>query len=117
MEYVLGLLNSKLLDFFLKKVSTPFSGGYYAYNRQYIEQLPIRVINFSDRSDRAQHDKLVKLVEKMLGAKKEWAAAEDDYDKRRFDQFCADLDLEIDCLVYKLYDLTDDEIDIVKGQA
>ncbi len=41
-EYFLGLLNSNLLDAFLKSFSTPFSGGYYAYNRQYIEQLPIR---------------------------------------------------------------------------
>ena len=41
-EYILGLLNSNLLDYFLKSFSSPFSGGYYAYNRQYIEQLPIR---------------------------------------------------------------------------
>ena len=32
-EYVLGLLNSKLLDAFLKSFASPFSGGYYAYNR------------------------------------------------------------------------------------
>jgi len=45
-EYVLGLLNSKLLDAYLKTFSSPFQHGYYAYNRQYIERLPIRAINF-----------------------------------------------------------------------
>jgi len=30
---------------------------------------------------------------------------------------CADLDREIDRLVYKLYELTDDEIAIVEGAA
>jgi hypothetical protein len=42
-EYVLGLLNSQILDFYLKSISTPFRGGYYAYNRQYIEQIPIYI--------------------------------------------------------------------------
>jgi adenine-specific DNA-methyltransferase len=39
--FVLGVLNSRLSDYFLHKVSTPFRGGYIALNRQYIEQLPI----------------------------------------------------------------------------
>jgi hypothetical protein len=39
--YILGLLNSKLLDWFLKHTSSPYRGGYYSYNRQYIENIPI----------------------------------------------------------------------------
>lgn len=38
----------------------------------------------------------------------------DDYEKRRLNPFCADLDCEIDHLVYELYELTDDEIAIVE---
>jgi len=60
---------------------------------------------------------VVQLVEQILPAKKQWAAAEDDDEKRRLDQFCADLDREIDRLVYQLYELTDDEIKIVEGKA
>jgi type I restriction-modification system DNA methylase subunit len=41
--FVLGLLNSKLLDFYLKKVSTPMRGGFFRYFSQYLEQLPIRL--------------------------------------------------------------------------
>ena len=67
--------------------------------------------------EKSQHDKIVQLVERLVEAKSDWAASDDDREKRRLDQFCADLDLEIDRLVYKLYDLTDDEIDIVEAQA
>jgi hypothetical protein len=49
--------------------------------------------------------------------KEKRAAAEDDYEKRGLELFCADLDREIDRLVYKLYELTDDEIAIVEGRA
>src|SRR5205814_1420091 len=65
-EYVLGLLNSRLLDYFLKQISTQYRGGYYAFNRQYIEPLPIRPINFSDADERARHEQMVALVERML---------------------------------------------------
>ncbi|MCX6696610.1 MAG: restriction endonuclease subunit M, partial [Methanoregula sp.] len=68
--YLLGLLNSALSTFYLKKVSSTFRGGYIALNRQYIEQLPIRTINFSDPTDKARHDRMVALVTQMLDLNK-----------------------------------------------
>ncbi|MCH8243770.1 MAG: hypothetical protein IH897_14340, partial [Planctomycetes bacterium] len=56
-KYVLGLLNSKTLDFFLKKVSTTLRGGFFRYFTQYVQQLPIRRIDFSDAKDKAFHDR------------------------------------------------------------
>lgn len=41
LKFVLGLLNSKLLDFYLKRISTTMRGGFFRYFTQYIEQLPI----------------------------------------------------------------------------
>ena len=41
--YVLALLNSGLLDWFVKQITTPFHSGWYAYNKQYIEQIPIKI--------------------------------------------------------------------------
>jgi type I restriction-modification system DNA methylase subunit len=38
--YIVGLLNSKLLSKYLSKISTPFRGGFWSCNRQYLEQLP-----------------------------------------------------------------------------
>jgi len=35
-----ALLNSKVLDWYLKKVSTTFHGGYFAANKQFLVQLP-----------------------------------------------------------------------------
>ncbi len=47
--YLQALLNSRLLDFFLHKISTPFRGGYWSYGKRFIEQLPIRPIDFGWR--------------------------------------------------------------------
>jgi hypothetical protein len=113
-EYILGLLNSKLLDVFLKSFSSPFSGGFYAYNRQFIEQLPIRVINFPNLDDKAHHDKIVDLVNKMLDLHKQLAMARTPDDKTRLQRQIDATDHQIDGLVYELYDLTNKEIEILE---
>ena len=115
-SYLLGVLNSKLLSEYLKSISTPFRGGYYALNRQYIEALPIRTINFSDPADKAQHDRMVSLVEQMLSLNKQLQAAKTDHEKTSLQRQIDVTDKQIDQLVYELYGLTDDEIKIVEGQ-
>jgi type I restriction-modification system DNA methylase subunit len=116
LHYLCGLLNSTLLDSYLKQVSTNFRGGYFAANKQYIEQLPIRTINFSDKADRARHDRMVSLVEAMLNAKRQLQTARTDRDRDHYEAKCAALDRQIDELVYELYALTPAEIALVEGK-
>ena len=64
--------------------------------------------------DKAKHDRMVELVEQMLAAKKQLAAAQSDKDKDFYTNRCDGLDRQIDALVYDLYGLTADEIQIVE---
>jgi type I restriction-modification system DNA methylase subunit len=116
--YVLGLLNSRLLDFYLQNISSPFRHGWYAYNKQYIERLPIRRINFDDPEDVARHDRMVEMVEEMLRLQKEHAEAEALKEDRRHDlaRRIERLDAQIDGLVYELYGLTEEEVGVVEGR-
>jgi hypothetical protein len=116
-KYILGLLNSRVLDFFLKKVSTPLRGGFFRYFTQFIEQLPIRAIDFSDASDRARHDRMVQLVEQMLSLHKQLTAAKTPQDQTVLQRQIDATDRQIDQLVYELYGLTEEEIRIVEGNA
>jgi len=115
-KYILGLLNSKLLDFYLKRMSTTLRGGFFRYFTQYIEQLPIRQIDFNDPADEARHEQMVSLVRKMLKAKKRQAAAQTEGDLNYYSRLCESLDRQIDALVYELYGLTAEEIALVEGQ-
>jgi len=113
-KYILGLLNSKVLDCYLKRISTTLRGGFFRYFTQFIEQLPIRPIDFDDPTDKGRHDRMVQLVEQMLDLNKQLPAAttghEQDLIRRRIDA----TDRQIDTLVYELYDLTPEEIEIVE---
>ena len=115
-KYILGLLNSKVLDFYLKQVSTTLRGGFFRYFTQFIEQLPIRTINFDDPADVARHDRMVALVERMLTLHKKLAAATVPADKELYQRQIEVTDRQIDALVYELYGLTEEEIGIVEGR-
>ncbi len=112
--FLLGILNSTLLSTYLKQISTDFRGGYIALNRQYIEQLPIRTIDFDKPADVARHDKMVALVDKMLGWHKQLPGLAGE--ARRIAQSQIErTDREIDALVYALYGLSADEVRVVEG--
>ena len=112
--YVLGLLNSKLLDWYLHKVSVRAYQTAYLYVRRYIEQLPIRIIDFDDPADVARHDKMVALVGRMLAVHRKLAAASIPADKMLYQRQIEATDRQIDALVYELYGLTKEEIAIVE---
>jgi hypothetical protein len=107
LAYLCGLLNSQLLDFYLKQISTTFHGGYFAANKQYIEQLPLRSINFSDHNDKAHHDHMVELVKRMLSFQRQLVTAKTPDEKTRLQRQIDATDYEIDQLVYELYGLTE----------
>jgi hypothetical protein len=96
-------------------VSTNFRGGYLAANKQFIEHLPIRTINFSDHADKSRHDRMVEVVEQMLDLHKQLAEVKEPQTKTVLQRQIETTDRQIDRLVYELYELTEDEIKIVEG--
>jgi len=117
--YLLGLLNSQLFWFSISNISIPFGirAGSYRYRLiyQYMEKVPIRVINFSDATDKARHDKMISLVQRTLDLHKQLAAAKNPNDKTNLQREIESIDWQIDQLVYELYGLTEEEIKIVEA--
>jgi hypothetical protein len=111
--YLLGLLNSSLVSRYLHAISTPFRGGYIALNRQFIEQLPIRPIDFTNPTDKVFHDRMVELVEQMLALQKQLPDAKTSQDQTFIKRQIDTTDHQIDRLVNELYGLTDEEIAVV----
>jgi len=109
-----ALLNSHLVDWYLHQISSPFRGGYWSYGKRFIEQLPIRAINFSDLTDRTSHNRMVELVKQTLSLHKQLAGAKTPDEKTRIQRQIDATDHQIDQLVYELYGLTEKEIQIVE---
>ncbi len=116
-KYMLGLLNSQLLEWFIRQTATQMRGGYYSYESRFIRHLPIRTIDFDNPTDKANHDQMVQWVEQMLTLNKQRAANNDPHTMKIIERRIAATDKQIDQLVYRLYDLTTTEIEIVEKGA
>ena len=119
-HYLLGILNSRLFWFAISNISIPFGirAGEYRYRLiyQYMEKVPIRVIDHSKPADKVQSEKIAALVEHMLDLHKrrnsgKLAPSEMDH----LDREINGVDAEIDDLVFRLYGITDEERKIVGG--
>lgn len=107
-EYILGILNSRLAEWFYY---------WFVYNRAirtmhfdegYLGKLPIKKINSINQPIA---DQIVQKVDQILSLTKS-----EDYDTNQSkQQQVKNLEHEIDQLVYQLYNLTDEEIKIIEG--
>jgi hypothetical protein len=115
LRYILALLNSRLLSFYVVAHSPVFSGNYFKFSAPYLRHLPIRRVDMSRPSDKAAHGRVVKLVDSMLALHKQAASAKSEAQRGAIQRQIGATDAEIDRLVYDLYGLTKEEIAIVEG--
>ena len=90
-EYLLGLLNSKIIDNFIKSISTALRGGFYSYENKYIKQIPIYIPNKNENEKYLISNDIEKFQKQILSLK------EDRLADRKF------LEDKIEELVVKLY--------------
>ena len=101
LKYLLGFLNSKLPIFYIKVkyASSSYCGG-ITFSKDMINNLPMAAVNSS------QQQPIIALVDKILAAKKADPRAD-----------TGAWEAEIDILVYLLYGLTWDEVQIVENSS
>ncbi|ECL3373696.1 class I SAM-dependent DNA methyltransferase [Campylobacter jejuni] len=101
LKYLIANLNSSISKFWIKNNAATLGDGIYGA-KIYIEKLPIPKINSKNEK---LADELINLVDEILKAKEQ--------DKNANTQ---ELENKINSLVYKLYNLTEEEIKIIEGK-
>lgn len=104
LKYLIAFLNNDFVAFIFK---TFYAGGNlgengFRYKKAFLEKLPIPKINSKNQK---LADELINLVDEILKAKEQ--------DKNANTQ---ELENKINSLVYKLYNLTEEEIKIIEGK-
>jgi len=98
-KFLTGILNSKCVDFFFNNIAATSGMGTTRWINAYVKQLPI------PSATEAQQFQIEQLVEQIRAVKNKQPNSD-----------VTTIEAKIDQLVYKLYDLTLDEIAIVEGQ-
>ena len=106
-KFLLAVLNSKYLSYYLniKFKDKHLAGGYLAINKSTIEKLPLVEIPFENQTP------FIDLVNNILAITKD----EDYLDNPIKQAKVKEYENKIDKMVYKLYGLTEEEINIVEG--
>ncbi|EHF9948243.1 class I SAM-dependent DNA methyltransferase, partial [Campylobacter jejuni] len=104
LKYLIAFLNNDFVAFIFK---TFYAGGNlgengFRYKKAFLEKLPIPKINSKNQK---LADELINLVDEILKAKEQ--------DKNANTQ---ELENKINSIVYKLYNLTEEEIKIIEGK-
>jgi hypothetical protein len=115
-KFSLAVLNSRLISWFFCQFNMVARRD--DFPKTIIKQtreLPFPKIDLKKPADKARHDKLVVLVDKLLGLMPKLRAATSDSEKAVLQNAVTASDQQIDALVYELYGLTKEEIKLVEG--
>lgn len=115
LEYLLGILHSKLATFAFKNF---YAGGGlgesgYRYKKAFLEKLPIPKLSKSQESE------FVAIVQKIIDMHKQLKVAQNAQDSHMnltaLNEKLNALQSQLDSMVYKLYGLDDTEIELIRG--
>jgi hypothetical protein len=99
-KYLLAILNSKLMAFYLSLLAATSGMGTLRWINVYVKEFPI------PRVDKTQQTSIIDIVNEVITAKQRNSQAD-----------TSDKEKSIDNLVYELYGLSSKEISIVEGSA
>jgi len=104
-KYILSLLNSKLINNYFRLISQTLGTGAFRWIKQYVEQIHIPKISSTEQSP------FIELVDRILAITKD----KDYLENPKMQAKTKEYEYQIDQMVYKLYNLTPEEIKIVEG--
>jgi len=116
LRFILGIIASRIGGWYIQNKFGIYDTLYPWFTKEQLANFPIVQLDFKNPADKARHDKLVSLVERMLEARQQLSAALTDGDRDFYTNKCDTLDRQIDSLVYELYGLSSEEIKIVEGE-
>jgi hypothetical protein len=107
-----AILNSTLGRFIITH-TCPHGERGYQLAPEHIGKFPICTPDFDNASDAARHDRIVALVTQISALHKQLSVAGKDQERRLVQQEIDATDVKIDALVYELYGLTAEEIQVI----
>lgn len=115
LNYILGLLNSKLLSFYyFKKFGEEDKKAFPHIRQGQVLSIPFKTISFSDKTEKQSHDEISKHVENLIQLNEQLSTENLAINKEQIKQRIEYNEERINQLVYKLYHLTEEEIKTVE---
>lgn len=113
--YLAALLSHPVLEAMVKSRASEFRGDYYSHGKQFIENLPIKTINFSDVDEKKVHGNICANVKLIIDTKQKLKGmkiyAKQKVMQRKLNRLYNNLLDQINAL----YGFSQNDIDYIKG--
>ena len=116
-NYILALINSKILGFAYECINPEKGEGLAEVKKTHIEQLPVRIPNLEMPSEKEAYERIIALVDQILDLNQKRISSHTPHEQTVIERQITAIDSQIDRLVYDLYGLTDEEIKLVEATA
>ena len=116
LEYLLGILNSRLMTFYhRKRFLDEFKMRFQKILIKDCKRFPMRAVDHGDAHEKSWHSEIVALVNRMLALHERLGRSRTGHERTAVRRQIEVTDSQIDQAVYELYGLTQDQIKIVEG--
>jgi adenine-specific DNA-methyltransferase len=112
LEYILGLINSKIYQWRFKLTSTNNNVG-----TNEIEALPFRLIDFDNPTDVDIHNKITSMVSQLLVTKSTIDELPNSSEKSYLERKVEGLTGNIDQAIFDLFNINEFELEVIAGSA
>ncbi|MCX8029917.1 MAG: hypothetical protein N2712_07990, partial [Brevinematales bacterium] len=109
LKYIIGILNSNVSHFYLLRIAYSLSNQANRWIKQYVEQIPLPTIT-------PQNQHIAKKIESLVSKILSITQSDDYLSNSQKQEKVKELENEINKLVFELYDLTPEEIKIIKSE-
>ncbi|MCZ9870552.1 N-6 DNA methylase [Brachyspira hyodysenteriae] len=115
--FILGILNSRLISsWFVFTLGKLQRSTFPVILVKEVASLPVPNINLDNKEDKEMHDKMVNLVDSIIALNKKLLVEKNPNAVTMITRQINAVDKQIDALVYKLYNLNDEEVRIIEGE-
>jgi len=108
LKYLLGIINSKFIQFYWSIFFSDSKNLFPKIKRKYLEDIPI-----FNATNKEQFD-IIKLVEEIIDLNNNLHGSKTPHEKKLLEKQIEANDKKINNMVYELYGLTDEEIEIIE---
>lgn len=110
LEYLMGILSHPIIEAMVKSGASEFRGAYYSHGKQFLENIPIPIIDDTDPEQKILHDGIIKIVKNLITTK---AQISTEYTKRNMlSRKMNLLENELIVLVNELFGITEQELSL-----
>lgn len=111
--YIIGILSHPIFEAMIKSRASEFRGAYYSHGKQFIENTPIRIIDFGNEKEARLYAEIIKIVKELIKTKKilktTHMMSKQDILKHKLDMLWNTLISQIN----SLYGITKEEIEMI----